>query len=76
MQSLPVALSGADLESVMTAAAPIQPQDRDGFLQAICAELAKYPEVGPGLILRVIRQTQREYFDPPDLRGSVSKHDR
>jgi len=32
-----------------------------------------YPEIGPGIIGRVVAKAQRKYFDPPTL--SASKYD-
>jgi hypothetical protein len=37
------------------------------------AEIAKQPAVGPGLIHRLIRETQRQFFDPP--LSTASKYD-
>jgi hypothetical protein len=45
----------------------------DPFLRALAAELAKYPEIGPGLIFRLIRETQRRFFDAPNLSGGKYK---
>jgi hypothetical protein len=63
----PLALSDAELAMVMAAAQPLAPEQRDGFLQAVAAELAQIPAVGPGAVHRICRQLQREYFDPPNL---------
>ena len=45
-------------------------KDRDPFFRALAAEIAKHPAVGPGLIHRLIRETQRKYFDRPNLFAS------
>jgi hypothetical protein len=70
-----VSLSDTDLSAVMDAARPIPPPSRDRFLREVAAELSKYPEIGPGLVGRVVRETQRKYFDPPRFTsGPVGKY--
>jgi hypothetical protein len=56
-----VSLSDSELQIVMTAAAPIQRRDRDGFLRDVSAELSKFEVAGPGVISRVVREIQRQY---------------
>ena len=64
----PVSLSDAELDAVMAACQPLTPTHRDEFLRAVAAALAAYPgEVGPGVVYRVVRETQKRFFDPPDL---------
>jgi hypothetical protein len=65
-----LALSDDALEAAMSACQPLRPSDRSAFLQSVAAELAKYPMVGPGIIARVCAQTQRKFFDPPNLNGA------
>ncbi len=62
---MPVSLSDDELAIVMDAAQPLEPQARGKFLHDVAAELAKYPELGPGSVHRLVRATQRKYFDPP-----------
>ena len=69
-----IALTDHELDAVMAAARPLQPQARSEFLTAVAAELASQPQRGPGAIYRVCRDLQRRYFDPPDLR-SVSNYE-
>jgi hypothetical protein len=66
---MPLSLSDAELTAVMDAAAPIPRRDRDQFLRDVAAELARYPELGPGIVGRVVREVQRRYFDPPQFHG-------
>ena len=51
--------------AVMEVARPILPRDRDGFLHAVAAELARYPEVGPGIIGCVVGRLQRQHLNAP-----------
>jgi hypothetical protein len=67
-----IKLSDDELSAVMTAAAPINVERRNAFLQQIASELAKCDEIGPGLIHRIVRETQRQFFDPPDLSVGAS----
>ena len=59
-------LSDSELDVIMTLAQPIDPAMRDPFLRAVAIELARYqPEaIGPGLINRVGRELQRQFFTP------------
>lgn len=68
-------LSDHELDAVMAAARPLRPKDRDPFLRDVAAELANQRERGPGVIYRVVRETQRKFFDPPNLSRSVSEYD-
>jgi hypothetical protein len=70
----PIRLTDSELAAVMNAARPLQPHQRDGFLQDIAAELTKLPAVGPGALHRVITLVQRRHFDAPDLRISAGKY--
>jgi hypothetical protein len=63
----PLHLSDSELEAVMTAARPLRVDVRDAFLQAVASSLANCTEVGPGVLYRIVAETQRQFFDPPDL---------
>lgn len=67
-----ISLSDAELDAVMNAARPLQPQARSEFLRALAA-VENQRQFGPGLVHRVARDLQRRYFDPPDLSG-VAKY--
>jgi hypothetical protein len=60
---MPLSLSDDELAALMTAARPIPPRDRDQFLRDVAVELAKYPEVGPGIIGRVCSKLQRQHLN-------------
>jgi hypothetical protein len=63
----PIRLSDSELEAVMAAARPLDVSVRDAFLQAVAAALANCTDIGPGTVYRVVAETQRKFFDPPDL---------
>jgi hypothetical protein len=62
-----------DERIVMEAARPIPPRDRDQFLRDVAAELAKYSELGPGIIGRVTAKLQRQHLAPRAFRNGVTK---
>ena len=64
-----ISLSDDELSAITDACRPLRLQDRDPFLRALAAEIAKQPAVGPGLIHRLIVETQRQFFDPLNLSG-------
>jgi hypothetical protein len=63
----PLKLSDDQLGAVMHAARPLQPADRDGFLQAVATALAAIPEDqrGDGVVYQICREAQRRHFIPP-----------
>jgi hypothetical protein len=63
-----LALTDSELQIIMAHAHPLRPNDRSQFLQAVADRLAGCGELGDGAVARVCRETQRSYFDPPDLR--------
>ena len=69
-----MSLSDSELTAVMTAAAPIYPRERDAFLRDVVAELAKYPEIGPGVVGRVVREIQRQHLAPRTGHNVGSKY--
>ena len=75
MSSLPRALSDAELDVLLNLARPLDPAMRDPFLRAVAIELARYQpaELGPGLINRVARQMQSEFWEPPKFAGTTRR---
>ena len=71
-----LALSDDELTVIMACARPLLPQDRDAFTKDVASQLATYPERGPGLVGRICAATQRKYFSPPSLHGSVGRWSR
>lgn len=68
---LPLRLSDDEIDAVLAACRPIAPPNRDAFLLALARALSAAGELGPGVTYRVIREVQRQYFDPPDLRTGI-----
>ena len=68
----PLSLSDDSLSCVMAAAAPLLPERRSAFLEAVARELAALSpdERGPGAVARLCRQLQREHYSAPDLSRS------
>jgi len=64
----PLSLSAEEMQMVQSLALPIDPRERDAFLQAVAAALASEPVRGPGVAHQVGRRIQREFFTPPQLR--------
>ncbi|MDN3274753.1 hypothetical protein QWJ07_10890 [Frankia sp. RB7] len=62
-----ISLSDSELAAIMAAAAPLQPHARSQFLRDVNAELARYPEIGAGIIHRVVAKIQREHLNPSRL---------
>ena len=62
----PIRLSDSELDAVMAAARPLAVERRDAFLQAVAAALHGR-EFGPGIVHRICAETQRVFFDPPQL---------
>jgi hypothetical protein len=73
---MPVSLSASELAMIECAAAPLDRTRRDAFIGAVLAALEGCPELGPGVVHRVIRKTQRQYWDPPStlVRGTANHH--
>jgi hypothetical protein len=60
----PLKLSDSELDAVFAAARPIARDRRDEFMQAVADALGAEREIGPGVVFRVLRDTQKRYFDP------------
>jgi hypothetical protein len=66
----PIKLSDDELSAVLAAARPLPVDLRDPFLHAVAHELSGRAEVGPGVVHRVCRELQRQFFSPPNLSRS------
>jgi hypothetical protein len=67
----PIPLSDAEMDAVYSACRPLAPDRRDGFLQALAAELRGKP-IGPGSVHRAIVAVQKRFWDAPlDARVAV-----
>jgi hypothetical protein len=60
----PIALSDAQLDAIIRACAPLQPDVRAGFLEAVAAAL-QGREIGDGAVCLAIARAQKEFFDAP-----------
>ena len=61
----PIRLSDQQMDAIFAAAHPLAPHVRGPFLEACARALAGLPEVGDGIVHRVIMNVQRKFFDPP-----------
>ena len=68
-QPPPIALSEAQMLALLAASYPLPPAARPAFLEACAKEIANLPELGDGILHRMIMRVQKLYFDPPDIDG-------
>jgi hypothetical protein len=61
----PIALTDAQISAVFAAAHPLPADRRSAFLEDVAGKLAHLPEVGDGVLHRIIMEIQRKHFDPP-----------
>ena len=60
----PIALTTAQLAMITAAAKPLHARDRSPFLEAVAARLHGV-EIGDGVVMRIVRETQRAFFRAP-----------
>jgi len=60
----PIKLSDSQLDAVMRGCAPLQPDARSAFLEAV-AEHLRDREIGDGTVYLAIAKAQKEFFDAP-----------
>jgi hypothetical protein len=63
----PLSLSDDQMDAVMRAAAPLHPADRSAFLERMAERLRGIEVLGDGLVARIAREVQREFFRAPEL---------
>jgi hypothetical protein len=68
----PLALTDDELSAIQRAAAPVHPQQRSAFLQALAKELELHPIIGPGLVHRLAAELQRRDVISPERETSHS----
>jgi hypothetical protein len=61
----PLQLSPTQQETLLRAAYPLAPADKEIFAERVIEQLAAAPELGDGLVSRVCRAVQRELWNPP-----------
>jgi hypothetical protein len=70
----PLSLSDDQMDAVMRAAAPLHPVDRGPFLERIAQRLRGVEMIGDGLVARIAREVQREFFKPSVLESTGRLH--
>jgi hypothetical protein len=54
----PIALTDAEITTIMAAARPLSPADREAFLEHVAAALAALPMRGDGVVARTVRDAR------------------
>jgi hypothetical protein len=78
MSSKPIPLSDAQFAAVMAAAAPLQRQELEGYLDLVAEQLRGRPIIGDGDVHRAVTIAQKAFFTPPALEThlGVNKYNR
>jgi hypothetical protein len=63
--SAPLALTDAQITTVMQLVRPLLPDQRTAFVELLAAKLNGCREIGDGTLYQVCRDLQRELFSPP-----------
>jgi hypothetical protein len=66
-------LTDSDLSTIYRAAGPLDDDVRDAFLAQVALELSRLGDLGPGLVFRVARAAQKQFFVPPIADGLGNK---
>jgi hypothetical protein len=74
VEPFPLSLSRDQQDAFERAARPLDEHQRDAFVAAVFAALERYEELGPGVVHRVIRETQRAFWDPPVISAGKANH--
>ena len=64
-----IRLSDPELDTIYRAAGPLDDDVRDAFLVQVALELSRLGDLGPGLVFRVARAAQKQFFVPPIIDG-------
>ena len=67
----PLNLSDDELDQILAASMPLDRDRRAPFVEAVTAELATCPLLGPGVVHRAIVNQQRHFYDPPTFSSQV-----
>lgn len=65
LTSPPLKLSEDQMMTLLAASNPLPADVRAAFLEHCAQEIAALPEVGDGVLHRVVARVQKLYFDPP-----------
>jgi hypothetical protein len=74
--ALGLSLSDSELSAIVEASRPLAPRDRAKFVEAVAVELSRFPEIGPGIVGRVVRDLQKQHLSPPRSFAHLAKYDR
>jgi hypothetical protein len=76
MQQRPVSLDDDALNLLLQFAQPLELEMRDLFLRAVALELSRYQleAIGSGLIFRISKALQREFFTLPKGKDFAAKY--
>lgn len=74
-----LSLTDEEYATVMQAAGPVLPSQRDAFLRALADALAQQPIVGPGVVHRLAAHLQRHFVvqartDAETRKGETNGH--
>jgi len=70
-----LALTDAQLTSLMSLSRPLQPYQRIAFFEMVAERLAGRSTIGDGELHRLCRDLQREVFSPPERgQGAFAKY--
>jgi len=67
-----LALTDRQLDLIHRLAAPLAPEQRAAFLEAVATALRWEPALGDGTVYRVALEQQRRFWTPPLERQHVS----
>jgi hypothetical protein len=74
----PIALSDAQITTLMQLSRPLQPAQRRVFVEMIAARLNGHREIGDGMLYQIRRELQRQVLGAPvehrGRRGSLGAH--
>lgn len=62
-------LSDSQITAIMAACQPLPPRLRSAFLEQVAVTLSGCGELGDGVVHRVVKALQRQFFDPPLATG-------
>jgi hypothetical protein len=60
---MPISFSDSQLQIIQDAAAPLHPEDRARFLEAVANDLKQHLPIGDGTVSRVCRILQGSFAD-------------
>jgi hypothetical protein len=63
----PIALTDDQLDIITRAATPLHYLDRGPFLETVAERLRGINVLGDGIVARIARETQREFWRTPEL---------